>query len=105
LDKDNSRRSRESISGANFRLFENFFKDPKHYKFRPDLDLPRVATKKYARAKQLLPESWIPKEPFGPQHVPVARLLRKSKCMSKTTGGLSCTRTHSHDREVINCAA
>ena len=35
----------------------------------------------------------------------MARLTRKSKFMAKGSKGLACEKMHSHDREIINCAA
>jgi hypothetical protein len=98
LDKDNARRSLESADGTAYRLFLNFFRDPKHYRFRKDLTPEMVASAKYQTANTLLPKRWAPRKPFDIPHIPVARLLRKSKCMSKEGPGLTCTRAHSHDR-------
>ena len=112
LDKDGNRRALESATGAAFRLFENFFRDPENYRHRRDLSAEKVARIKKFKAGKLLPKEWLKGVRFRPEDVPVARLTRKSKCTAKDSKGLACAKMHfacakmpSHDREIINCAA
>lgn len=86
-------------------VFNALFDDRVHYKHRPDLTVEKAAATKRCLAKQLLSDSWTRNLQLLSEHVPVVRLTRKSKCMDKTAAGISYTKAHSRDREIINCAA
>ena len=60
----------------------------------------REEAERETRTRELLPKRWHRRRPFQPEDLPRAYLTPKGKCMSPS-GGLSCTRQHAHEREII----
>eukprot|EP00969_Alexandrium_andersonii_P300578 13288879-Alexandrium_andersonii.AAC.1 len=50
-----------------------------------------------------VPERWRPRQPIGLEALARPYTTIKGKCLDKAGSGLSCSKSHAHDREIVAC--
>ena len=63
-----------------------------------------LVRKKQSYIDRYIPQEYKPKLPVDETNIPRAKLMFKGKCLNHESGGLSCKKDHSHDRELVDCS-
>ena len=92
------------ICGYWFRLYIGYVEDTEFHSTRLDLSPQDVVTSRMQRMFEMLPQKHWLKLPLEPKHIPRAYHNYKGKCLQACGRGFSCTKPHSHEREVVAAA-
>jgi hypothetical protein len=100
-DKDGKRRVFMSKEGYSYRLYKGFLADPEYYRMCRTMSLEEVANIRNYLADCHLPLHISRKHAFSTDNIQYAYHTYKTKCLSLCSG-LTCTRDHAHEREIIS---
>ena len=104
VDKDGKRRMIMSKLGYWYRLSQGFLADPQWYRIVHDMQPFELAKYRQAVAFALLPACFLPRRQFSIKNVQQAYHTYKGKCAG-TFGGLECSKSHAHTREIVSDAS
>ena len=102
-DKDPKRRVIMDPIGYAYRLLQGFLGDPSFYKMQENMSKQDVADIRNELAKRHLPKRIGQRNLFLADNVQYGYHTYKTKCLG-IEGGLTCTRDHAHEREIISDA-
>ena len=100
LDKDPKRRCFMSIKGYSYRLASGLIADKDFYKPISNASGEQVAKYKQYILDKHLPHSISDKHSFQASNVAYGYHTYKAKCLGH--GGLTCKKSHAHEREIVS---
>ena len=85
-------------------MVKNFLDDPKHYKFKAAENNESFLSRKMHLFEKYIPEKYRKRLCGNVSQLQYCYLNYKNKCHSED-GGLACTKSHAHDREIVSDVA
>ena len=91
------------VRGYGFRLYNCFAQDPEHYKECYTRTLSDILNYKRNIIEHFLPKYAWPTFELETKHIATAYHTYKGKCLERSgRAGLSCKKSHMHEREIIS---